>query len=86
MPGYENKIVTSRLVTSLLLLQKLPEFVARDTHTNRADFCLPLSSKTAQLAATAACRKSRKERALVRPVCDKGCREAEGKLQKGAGS
>lgn len=58
MPGYENKIVTSRLVTSPFATEAA--WIGCQRYTNRADFCLPLSNKTAQLAATAASRPNGK--------------------------
>lgn len=85
MPGYENKIVTSQLVTSPLATEAAWIGCQRYTHKQSR----LLSSSEQQDSSVGCCCSIQKvlmARALVRPVCDKGCREAEGKLQKGAGS
>lgn len=85
MPGYESKTVTSWLVTSPFATEAAWIGCQRYTHKQSR-----LLSSSEQQDSSVGCycsiQKVLMARALVRPVCDKGCREAEGKLQKGAGS
>lgn len=85
MPWYENKIVISRLVTSPFATEAAWVGCQRYTHKQ----CRLLSSSEQQdssVGCYCSIQKVLVARVLVRPVCDKGCRKAEGKLQKGAGS
>lgn len=85
MPEYENKIVISRLVTSLFATEAAWIGCQRYTHKQ----CRLLSFSVQQdssLGCYCSIQKVLVARALVRPLGDKGCRGAEGKLQKGAGS
>lgn len=81
MPGYESNIVTSQLVTSPFATEAAWIGCQRYKHSR-------LLSSSEQQDSSVGCycsiQKVLMARALVRPVCDKGCREAEGNLQKGA--
>lgn len=84
--GYEHKIVTSLLVASPFSTETAWVGCERYIHKQSRLLSSPESKQASSAGCYCSIQKVLMERALVKPVCDKRYREAEGRLQKGPGS
>lgn len=86
MPGYKCKIVTASLVVSPFATEAAWIGCQRYVHKKRRLQSSHKSKQAGSVGCYCSIQKVLMERALVKPVCGKRYREAEGRLQKGAGS